>query len=89
LEESIYEKLPSKVQALTIPNTNYGIAAKKRIRTIPMVIDTFGNSVVYTPRIDGINFPTSTFVTNEKTTVLHYFLNTGSGTPFGIDYGGT
>lgn len=89
LEESVYEKLPPKTQALTISSSNYGIAAKKRIRTIPMVLDTFGQNVIYTPIVDGVTFPTSTFTTNGKTTVLHYFTDTGEGIPFGIDYGGT
>jgi len=89
LEESVYEKLPARVSFLTLPNTNYGIAAKKRIRTIPMVIDTLGNSVIFTPRADGVDYPPTNFITTEKSTVLHYFLDTGNGTPFAIDYGGT
>lgn len=93
LDDAVYEKLPAKVQAYTISCTNYGVAARKRIRTIPMVIDTQGSPVVYTPLVDGVPYPTSTFITNGKHTVLHYFENlqglASQGIPFGIDYCGT
>jgi len=89
LDESVYEKLPPLARYLTLQTTNYGTAAKKRIRTIPMVIDTRGFDVKFTPIVDGVTYPSSTFNTNDKRTVLHYFENTGQGTPFGIDYGGT
>jgi hypothetical protein len=90
LEESVYEKLPPKTKALTVPCTNFGVAAKKRIRTIPLVIDTFGSDVIYTPVVDGVPFPTTTFNTTGKSTVLHYFENGSTpGSPFGIDYCGT
>ena len=93
LSETISEKLPPRVKAYTIPCTNYGIAARKRIRTIPMVIDTLGSPVIYTPMVDGVPFPSSTFITTGKSTVLHYFENfqglVSEGIPFGIDYCGT
>lgn len=90
LDDTVYEKLPPKVQAYTIPCTNYGSAAKKRIRTIPFMIDTFGSIVTYTPSVDGILYPASTHVTNGKRTVLHYFEHSHNpdGVPFGIDYCG-
>lgn len=89
LEDAVYEKLPAKTQFMDLGCTNYGIAAKKRIRTIPMVLNTFGHDVIYTPKVDGVEYPTSTFNTTDKSTVLHYFTDQGNGTPFGIDYCGT
>ena len=89
LDDSIYEKLPPKTKFLKLETTNYGCAAKKRIRTIPMVLDTNNGIVKFTPMVDGVNYPSSTFFTTEKRTVLHYFENSGGGIPFGIDYGGT
>ena len=93
LSETISEKLPPRVKSYTIPCTNYGVAARKRIRTIPMVLDTLGFPVVYTPRVDGVPYPSSTFITNGKSTVLHYFENfqglNSQGIPFGIDYCGS
>ena len=89
LDSAVYEKLPPKIQYMELQCTNYGIAARKRIRTIPMVLDTFGHDVVYTPRVDGVPYPSTTFNTTDKSTVLHYFEDKGDGTPFGIDYCGT
>ena len=65
--------------------TNWNSAAKKRIRTIPLVIDTKGNNVVFTPSVDGVAYPATTFNTSEKRTVLYYFVTDA----FGIDVGGT
>lgn len=84
LEECISEKLPPSCTYLVIPPNNYDLAAKKRIRTIPLVIDTKGANVVFTPTIDGVAYPSSTFNTSGKTTVLHYF----STDAFGIDISG-
>lgn len=89
LDEIVSEKLPAKAKALQIPCTNYGIAARKRIRTVPLVIDTFGSPVLFTPTVDGITYPASTLTTTRKQTALHYFTDQGPdqpGIPFGIDY---
>lgn len=84
LSDCTYEVLPPAVVYRTLANTNYGIAAKKRIRTLPFVIDTKGNNVTYTPIVDGQTYNSSTFNTNGKLTQLHYFTQD----IFGIDYGG-
>lgn len=84
-DETVSEKVPGPAKYLVIPPENMGAAARKRVRTIPMVINTRGGSVTFTPSVDGVEYPASTFVTNEKRTVLHYF----ESDSFGIDYGGT
>ena len=90
------EQLPDRLQYFRIPNTNLGVASRKRIRTIPMVIDTYGQPVVFTPILDGVLQGTSsTFTTLGKITVYHYFTtdvfptdiggqlsSDGSGQPF-------
>lgn len=78
------ESLPSRLKSLYLPNENLGVAAKKRIRTIPLIIDTGGYDVTYTPTIDGVAYPAATFNTSRKQTVLYYFVSDA----FGIDIGG-
>ena len=91
IDDSVFEKLPPVSRFLTLKTTNYGCATRKRIRTMPFLIDTKGADVTFTPMVDGVNYPASTFNTTNKRTVLHYFTDTspGEGIPFGIDYGGT
>lgn len=79
------EPLPARLEFFRIPNNNLGIAAKKRVRTIPLVIDTRGRTVVFTPIVDGqVIGPSSNHVTNGKITSYHYFQYDS----FGTDYGG-
>lgn len=78
------EVLPPRLKEFRIPETNYGHAAKKRIRTMPMEINTNGSDVTFTPIVDNISSISSTFNTPNKQTVLHYFTNDS----FGIDYSG-
>lgn len=85
LDECISEKLPPATQFLRIPNTNFGTAGKKRLRTIPFVIDTKGQNVTFTPIADGISYPPSVFNTTAKRTVFHYF----QSDIFAVDFGGT
>jgi hypothetical protein len=79
------EELPDRLTYYRIPNNNYGHPGKKRFRTIPFVIDTYGQAVTFTPIVDGIQYPGQIFTTIGKTTVYYYF-NTDM---FGIDIGGT
>ena len=83
--DCVYEKLPALASFMRMNTTNWNSAAKKRIRTIPLVIDTKGNNVVFTPSVDGVAYPATTFNTPEKRTVLYYFITDA----FGIDVGGT
>jgi hypothetical protein len=77
------EVLPDRLQYLRIPNTNFGVAARKRVRTIPIIIDTYGNLVRYTPIVDDVLFPPSFWRTHSKTTVHHFFAQDIFGTDFG------
>lgn len=80
------EQLPPRLTYYRIPNDNFGVASNKRVRTIPLVIDTYGKPVTFNPFVDGLS-PGDTpkvFQTNGKTTVLYYF----DKDSFGIDYGG-
>jgi len=78
------EVLPPRLREFRIPENNYGIAAKKRIRTMPMEINTNGANVSFTPIIDGIAQTPSIFNTTSRKTVFHYF----STDVFGTDYSG-
>lgn len=84
-DEIISEKLPAPTKFLEIPANNFGVAGKKRIRTIPISIDTRGGTVTFTPKVDGISQVISTHVSSEKRTLLHFF----EIDVFGIDFGGT
>lgn len=86
LEEAVSEKLPTPAEFLFIPQENFGIASRKRIRTIPLVILTNGHDVTFTPIVDGVlQSHTTTFNTTRKTTVYHFFIDD----VFGVDIGGT
>ena len=84
-DETVSEKLPPATKFLEIPPSNFGVAGKKRIRTIPFQIDTRGGTVTYTPKVDGVSQTTSLHVSVEKRTVLHLF----DTDVFGVDFGGT
>lgn len=78
------EKLPDRLEYYRIPNNNMGVAARKRIRTIPIVIDTYGQPVIFTPIVDGVlQSNTTVLISNGKTTLYHYFINDVFGTDFG------
>lgn len=82
----LIEQLPDRLEFYKSPNTNFGIASRKRIRTIPIEIDTYGQPVTFQPIVDGVLLSgTSTLISTGKTTLFHYF----STDVFGTDYGGT
>jgi len=78
------EVLPPRLKQFYAPETNFGIAAKKRVRTLPMQINTNGFDVTFTPRIDGVVVTASTLNTARRQTTFHYF-NTDI---FAIDFAG-
>jgi hypothetical protein len=79
------ETLPARLEYFRIPNSDFGVSAQKRFRTIPLIIDTYGRNVIFTPIIDGnASYPQSTLVSTGKRTVYHYFVND----VFGVDIGG-
>lgn len=90
------EVLPDRLEFYKIPNNNLGVAAPKRFRTIPLILDTCGGDVVYLPEVDGVSvygqghvpdvvFNTTLFGKSDKRTVWLYF----STDVFGTDIGGT
>ena len=78
------ESRPPRLESFYIPHDNFGTPARKRIRTIPVIIYTGGKEVTYTPNIDGVDYPPQIFRTSYKQTV-YYFFKTDM---FGIDVGG-
>jgi len=78
------EVLPPRLLEFRIPENNYGIAARKRTRTMPMEINTNGSPVTFIPIVDNISGTPTTLNTPNRQTAFHYF-NTDV---FGIDYSG-
>lgn len=81
-----FAERPDPELFLYIAPNNFGSASKKRIRTLPLVIDTRGANVTYQPIVDNVSVsPTTVFNTSVKKTVYHLFQDD----QFGVDYGGT
>jgi len=78
------EVLPDLVDYRLILPSNLGTPCKKRVRVQPFVLDTLGNSVVFTPIVDGISQTSVTFNGSKQT--FFYFFKTDA---FGVDFGGT
>lgn len=78
------EQFPPRLESLYIAETNFGAPARKRVRTLPIVINTNGHDVTFLPIVDGSNDTPTIFNTTKKKTVFHYF-KTDS---FGVDYAG-
>jgi len=79
------EMLPDRLESYYIPFDNLGTASRKRVRTLPIVIDTYGSDVVFTPIVDGVEVgPPTTLNSSRKQTLYHYFITD----VFGIDFGG-
>lgn len=78
------EVLPDRLEYLRIPNNNFSVASKKRIRTLPLVIDTYGKNVNFTPIVDGVLGTPQALNTLGKVTTYYYFTTDS----FGTDYGG-
>lgn len=79
-----YDNRPEQVSYLRIPPSNFGVAAKKKVRVLPLVIDTLGNAIDFTPSIDGAPKTKSAHTTSDRRTVFHYFTDDQNG----IDIGG-
>lgn len=81
-----YDPRPVQRTHLRIPPTNFGSPARKRIRTLPLILDTLGGDVTFTPTVDLVHTPPSTLMSFDKRTLYHFF---GAGEDvFGTDYGG-
>jgi hypothetical protein len=76
IEPQTVEKLPDRLESLRIANTNLDAPTRKRVRTIPIVIDTYGQNVVFTPILDDVPTGPSTILnTIGKRTAYHFFIN--------------
>jgi len=82
------EALPDRMRFLAVPSTNFGIPSKKRIRTIPFVIDTEGNNVTLTPYLDGVAGTTSIINTTGRRTAFHYFTTDVFFTDYKMEFSG-
>lgn len=83
------EVLPPRLKEFRIPENNYGIASRKRIRTLPMELNTNGYSVSFVPIVDGISCTPSTLTSSTRKTVFHYFESDIFGTDFSGELVGT
>jgi hypothetical protein len=80
------EQLPPQLEFYKLVNTNFGVAARKRIRTVPFVIDTLGQDVQFQPLVDGVFEDFVIFNTFGKTTVWWYAANDIFCTDFGGNF---
>lgn len=60
-----------------------------RPRVWPLIIDTLGEDVTFTPILDGVDQATSTFNTSGKTLVHHFFITDLIGTDLGYKITGS
>lgn len=82
------EKFPDPVEYFVVPVTNFGTAARKRLRQWPFVIDTLGSDVTFTPIVDGVSGTPTTFNCS-KSTVYLYETTDVVGTDFSGIFSGT
>ena len=78
------EVLPPRLKEFRIPESNYGIASRKRIRTMPLELNTNGYDVTFTPIVDGVMGTPSTLNSLSRQTLFHYF----ESDVFGVDFSG-
>jgi hypothetical protein len=81
------EVLPARLQYYRIPNTNFGVESKKRLRTIPFVLNTNGFDVSFTPIIDGGAIPEIAQIFNTTDKITCYFYFTMDTDSFCTDFG--
>lgn len=78
------EVFPPRLKSLYLAENNYGAAARKRLRTLPLIINTNGSDVTYQPYVDGVAYPPTVLNSAKKATLYHFFATDS----FGIDYAG-
>jgi hypothetical protein len=83
------EIFPPKLREFRSPETNFDLAAPKRIRTLPFKLNTRGYPVRFIPIIDGVAHPTTgVFISEQPTTLFHYFTDDVFGTDFACELRG-
>jgi hypothetical protein len=80
------EVFPDPIKSFVVPVWNGGNACKKRLRVWPFVLDPIGNTLTFTPIVDGIPLVgvDGSWVHNNKKTVRYQF----TSDVFGVDYSG-
>ncbi len=76
-----FEPRPAPLTYYIVRPTNYGKPSLKRTRQWPVNIDTLGNNITCTPRVDGSNLTAVVISSAEKATKTLYF------DAFGTDIG--
>ena len=82
----LFTTRPEQVTFLRVQSNNFGTTARKRISTIPYVIDSLGNSVTLTPYLDGSAAATNTVSSSRKTSFNYEFTSGTPWVPLVIDY---
>jgi hypothetical protein len=86
IPSELIEKFNTAIRFFRLPETDYGTPNKKRVRTIPFVLDPLGDTVTFTPVVDGVAGTASTFgPATGKKVYFHYFATD----VFGIEYSGS
>ncbi len=79
----VVELRPTQTNFLRIPPTNWGTPSRKRIPEFPFLIDTLGNNVTFTPRVDAVAQPTSVVNTIDALPYSHLFTTDVAGYAIG------
>lgn len=82
--EILFQTRPPQASFTKIYNDNFGNANRKRVRVWPMVIDTLGNIVTWTPYVDNVAGISTLLTTTNKDTKRLFYITDVSG----VDYGG-
>ena len=86
--EFTYADHSSLLTKLVVPPMNYGTTNRKRIRVLPHVFDTIGNSISITPTCDSSALLPFTFSSTEKRTALVQIESDAYGVDWGISVTG-
>jgi len=81
----VYDSRPEQRSFFRFLNTNFGTAARKRLRSWPAIIDTLGNTVVFTPINDNASGSPTNLSSSNKTTLPVYYTTDVQA----VDYGFT
>lgn len=68
-----FESRPAPLTQYIMRPSNFGKSSLKKTRQWPLVIDSLGNNVTCTPRVDGSNKTGVVITSSEKTTKIVYF----------------
>jgi hypothetical protein len=86
--EVTYADHTSLLTTLVVPPMNYGMAQRKRIRILPHVFDTLGNTITITPFADSVSLAPFSFSSTEKRTALVQITTDAYAVDWGIRVSG-